>query len=98
MINKVSVCAAVLMLLAVICLAADKVISDDAIVDNVRIKLAMDVDVKGGALKVDSKAGVVTISGIVETQGQKDKATRLAKRVKGVKSVINNIEVKKRGS
>jgi len=28
---------------------------------------------------------------------QKDKATRLTKKVKGVKKVVNNIEVKKHG-
>jgi hyperosmotically inducible periplasmic protein len=97
MIRRICACAAVLFVLAAICLAADKPVSDDAIVDNVRIKLASDVDVKGGALKVDAKAGVVTINGLVETQSQKDKATRLARKVKGVKSVVNNIEVKKRG-
>jgi hyperosmotically inducible periplasmic protein len=97
MIHKICACAAVLILLAGVCLAADKPVSDDLIVDNVRLKLAMDVDVKGGGLKVDAKQGVVTLSGIVESQNQKDRATRLAKKVKGVKSVVNNIEVKKRG-
>jgi hyperosmotically inducible protein len=78
-------------------LAADKVISDDAIYDNVRIKLASDIDVKGGALKVEVKQGVVTLGGVVESQMQKNKATKLAKKVKGVKQVVNQIEVKKRG-
>ena len=84
-------------LLAGLCLAADKPVSDDAIYDNVRIKLASDIDVKGGALKVDVKQGVVTLGGVVETQAQKDKAAKIAKKVKGVKSVDNQIEVKKRG-
>jgi hyperosmotically inducible protein len=97
MILRICACAAVLFLLAGLCLAADKPITDDAIVDSVRLKLAADVDVKGGGLKVDSKGGVVTLGGIVETQHQKDKASRIAKHVKGVKSVVNNIEVKKRG-
>ena len=38
-------------LLAGVCLAADKPISDDAIYDKVRISLASDIDVKGGSLK-----------------------------------------------
>jgi hypothetical protein len=97
MILRICACSVLLFLIAGLCLAADKPITDDAIVDNVRLKLAADVDVKGGGLKVDSKAGVVTLAGIVETQHQKDKASRIAKRVKGVKSVVNNIEVKKRG-
>jgi len=85
-------------LAATVCLAADKPISDNLIIDQVRIKLSGDQDVKGGALMVDSKQGVVTITGTVETQQQKDKATKLAKKIKGVKQVINNIEVKKHGS
>ncbi len=97
MILKTCASLLVFFLLAGLCLAADKPVSDDAIYDNVRIKLASDVDVKGGALKVDVKEGVVTLGGVVETQMQKDKATKIAKRVKGVKSVVNQIEIKKRG-
>lgn len=78
-------------LLAGVCLAADKALSDDAIVDQVRIKLAADADVKGGALQVDCKNGVVTLAGQVETQHVKDKASKLAKKVKGVKQVVNNL-------
>jgi osmotically-inducible protein OsmY len=33
----------------------------------------------------------------VESEMQKDKAGHIAKTVKGVKKVVNNIEVKKRG-
>jgi hyperosmotically inducible protein len=97
MILKTCASLLVFFLLAGLCLAADKPVSDDAIYDNVRIKLASDVDVNGGALNVDVKEGVVTLGGVVETQMQKDKATKIAKRVKGVKSVVNQIEVKKRG-
>jgi hyperosmotically inducible protein len=97
MIPKTCASLLVFFLLAGLCLAADKPVSDDAIYDNVRIKLASDIDVKGGALKVDVKQGVVTLGGVVESQMQKDKATRIAKKVKGVKQVVNQIEIKKRG-
>jgi hyperosmotically inducible protein len=82
--------------LASVCLAADKQVSDDAITDYVRLKLASDPDVKGGALQVDVKNGVVTLSGTVDNQRLKDKSTRLAKKVKGVKQVVNNITIKER--
>ena len=97
MILKTFASLLVFVLVAGLCLAADKVISDDTIYDNVRIKLASDVDVKGGALKVEVKDGKVTLTGVVESQMQKDKATKITKKVKGVKSVDNQIEVKKRG-
>jgi hyperosmotically inducible periplasmic protein len=81
-----------------VCLAADKTVSDDAIYDNVRIKLAGDRDVKGGGgtMQVEVKQGVVTLTGMVDTQRQKDKAASLTKKIKGVKQVVNNLEVKKR--
>jgi len=82
------------LLLAAVCLAADKTVSDDMIYDNVRIKLASDQIVKGGALNVDVKDGVVTLGGLVENSRQKDRAAKLAKSVKGVKSVINNLNLK----
>ena len=78
-----------------VCLAADKPVSDDTIYDKVRIALASDIDVKGGNLKVDVKEGVVTLAGTVESPGQKDKAEHIAKKVKGVKKVVNNIEVRR---
>jgi len=76
-------------------LAADKPVSDNAIIDNVRIRLAGDPVVKGGALGVDSKDGVVTLTGKVTQEKQKSKAGKLAKKVKGVKKVINDIAVEK---
>lgn len=87
---------AALILAAVLCLAADKPLTDGAINDNVRIKLSADADVKGGALQVEVVKGVVTLSGTLDTQRQKDKATKLAKKVKGVKQVVNNIALKEK--
>jgi osmotically-inducible protein OsmY len=67
--------------------------SDDRISDQVRMKLATDADVKGGALDVVVKDGVVTIKGRVDTDKGKAKATKLAKKVKGVKDVDNELVV-----
>ena len=67
--------------------------NDDRIVDQIRMKLAGDQDVKGGALDVSAKDGDVVIKGRVDTEKGKSKATRLAKKVKGVKSVDNELEV-----
>ena len=67
--------------------------SDDRILDQVRMRLATDPDVKGGALDVSVHDGVVTIKGRVETDKSKSKATKLAKKVKGVKDVDNELVV-----
>jgi len=72
---------------------ADKQVSDDAIHDGVMRKLADDADVKGGGLSIEVKDGVVTLRGKLETQRQIDKATKLARKVSGVKKVVNEIQL-----
>jgi hyperosmotically inducible periplasmic protein len=67
--------------------------SDDRISDQVRMRLATDQDVKGGALDVSVKDGAVTIKGRVDTEKGKNRATKLAKKVKGVKGVDNQLVV-----
>jgi len=74
-------------------IAAEKPTTDDYITDAVRQKLAADTVVKGGDLEVVVKDGVVTLAGKVHEQRQKDKAAGLAKKVHGVKSVVNNIKI-----
>ncbi len=79
-------------------LAAQKQVSDDQLYDVVRRKLANDADVKGGALEVEVKQGVVTLRGKVETDKQKNKAEKLARKVGGVKQVINELQVVGKGN
>jgi osmotically-inducible protein OsmY len=80
-------------MLACFVMAADKPVNDDVIVDQVRVRLASDAIVKGGGLAVDCKSGVVTLSGVVPTTKQKDRAGKVAAKVKGVKQVVNNITI-----
>ncbi|MGA2117867.1 MAG: BON domain-containing protein [Bryobacteraceae bacterium] len=86
-----------LVLSAVFCLIlrADQPKSDDVIDDQIAIKLTSDPIVKGGSIKVDSQQGVVTLSGAVGTKKQKDRAASIAKKVKGVKQVQNDLVVEK---
>lgn len=67
--------------------------SDGEIHDQVMIRLASDRDVKGTGITVDVQNGVVTLTGKVETDKIRSKATKLAKKVKGVKSVVNQLAV-----
>lgn len=74
--------------------AGDKAVSDDHLVDQVRLKLTSDPDVKGGALEVDVKSGVVSLRGTVSTEKARRKATKLCKKVRGVRDVNNQLVVK----
>ena len=67
--------------------------TDDQISDQVRMRLATDADVKGGALDVIVKDGSVTIKGRVDSEKGRQRATKLAKKVKGVKNVDNELAV-----
>src|ERR1035437_8294235 len=98
MISKICGALVVLLLLAGVCLAAEKPITDDAVYNQVRIKLADDPVVKGGGLQVDVKQGVVTLSGTVELQVHIEKATKVAKKVKGVNEVINHLEIRNKSA
>jgi len=74
-------------------IAQPKAPSDDAIYDDVRRRLANDADVRGAALDVSVKDGVVTIKGRVHTEKGRKKATELSKKAKGVVSVDNQLKL-----
>ena len=73
--------------------SAASAVSDDAISDNVRQRLASDADVRGAALDVTVKEGVVTIKGRVHTEKGRKKATEITKKVKGVVNVDNQLKL-----
>jgi hyperosmotically inducible protein len=80
-------------LLIVPTFAADAPVSDDTLYDQVRIRIANDREIGGGRIEVAVKDGVVELTGKVKTEKQKEKAEKLTKKVKGVKSVVNRIQV-----
>ena len=67
--------------------------ADGAIRDQVMIKLAGDQEVKGTGINVEVQDGVATLTGTVESDKIRSKAEKLAKKVKGVKSVTNKLAV-----
>jgi hyperosmotically inducible protein len=67
---------------------------DGRIEDAVRIRLAGNRDTGGaGRIKVEVKNGAVTLTGPVESEKQKSAAEKQAKKVKGVKSVANQLVI-----
>ena len=83
--------AAVLLILPVF--AADAPVSDDELYDQIRLRIAADREIGGGRIDVHVSAGAVELTGKVKTAKQKEKAEKIAKKVKGVKSVVNKIQV-----
>jgi osmotically-inducible protein OsmY len=92
---KILIAFLVAALFAAVAMPAQKglQVSDDVLYDMVKRKLANDPVVKGGALTVDVKQAVVTLRGQVEMEKQKDRASKVVKKVRGVRSVNNQIRV-----
>lgn len=80
-------------LFAMSLLAADKAVNDDHIYDLVRVKLAADREVGGAGIEVKVTNGVVELRGTVKKDAIRSKAEKIAKKTKGVKSVVNNLQV-----
>lgn len=87
------VSSVLLFLLLLVPLSGADPVSDDELYDKVRIELANDRQVGGGNIQVKVANGAVELSGKVKTEKIKTRAEKLAKKVKGVKSVVNRIQV-----
>ena len=67
---------------------------DDAwITSKVKSKMIADDEVKAHKIDVDTAQGVVTLSGTVESWQEANKAAEIARGVKGVTAVENDIRV-----
>jgi len=68
--------------------------SDDNLVSLVEEALSRDLELFGTNIRVGAINGTVTLHGWVELDKQRQRATFVAQGVKGVRSVINNIQLK----
>ncbi len=68
-------------------------VDDMAITASVNAGLANDPVLSAAKINVDTKSGVVTLTGPAPTPDAKDRATSIAQTVKGVSGVNNNLQV-----
>jgi len=73
--------------------ACNKAPNDAQITSDVQTKLNADSGLQGKQLGVQSADGVVTLSGSVDNDAQREAAARYASSVGGVKQVVNNLTV-----
>jgi len=66
---------------------------DAVIHDQVSMALTLDHDVRGGGIQVIVKDGAVALRGLVKDEKARLKATKLANKIKGVKSVDNQLKL-----
>jgi len=72
-------------------------IDDATITTKVKTAVLAEPGLKTLQIDVDTKSGVVTLAGTVDTPALKDRAQQVAQSVNGVQSVNNNLTVKTQG-
>ncbi|MGP0076624.1 MAG: BON domain-containing protein [Bryobacteraceae bacterium] len=83
----------VLMLTPLLAQKDKTAVSDDVIVDQVKVKIADDSEIGGQAIQVDAHNGVVVLTGKVTNDKFRSKAEKVAKKVKGVTAVDNKLVI-----
>jgi hyperosmotically inducible protein len=68
-------------------------IDDATVTTRVKTALLNDPDVGGLRIDVDTTVGVVTLSGVVKSQAEADKAIAVARKIDGVKDVKSTLQV-----
>ncbi|MEK7230845.1 MAG: BON domain-containing protein [Pseudomonadota bacterium] len=71
-------------------------IDDSVVTARVKSALLADPDVKRFDFKVETRKGEVQLSGFVDNQNQIDRAIEVARGIEGVRSVSNEMSIKKR--
>jgi 3D (Asp-Asp-Asp) domain-containing protein len=69
-------------------------LSDGAITARVKSRLALDDTIRSRDIHVETKDAVVTLSGQVASNGERDRALKLTSDTDGVKSVVDHLQVK----
>lgn len=72
----------------------DKALDDQGITAAVNVELLYDDNVTANDVDVDTKDGIVILTGTAQSIGVKERVQSLASAVRGVQSVVNRIEVK----
>ncbi len=79
-------------------LAADKKTADDEIAQRAARLLAWDVLIPPNSITVKVEHGILTLSGAVEWGYQRDEAEHDVRRLSGVSTVVNDIEIRSKVS
>src|SRR5436190_14260790 len=73
--------------------ACVKTANDNQVASDIQSKISADSGLQGKVLAVQSEKGVVTLSGTVDNDAQREAAAKYAASEPGVKTVINNLQV-----
>jgi hypothetical protein len=72
----------------------EQAVGEGAVTAKIKSKMALDDHVKARAIDVDTSGSVVTLSGVVQSDDERERALKLARETAGVTRVIDRLEVK----
>ena len=92
---KLSLCVTAVLLLAILTVGVGctKAPNDAQLASDIQSKLVSDSGLQGKQLGVKAENGMVTLTGTVDNEGQREAAARYASAEPGVKQVVNNLQV-----
>jgi len=73
---------------------AQEVLSDGSLSAKIKSKMALDDSVRARSIDVSTTDHVVTLSGIVRSQAEHDRAVQLARETNGVTRVVDNLTMR----
>jgi osmotically-inducible protein OsmY len=72
---------------------AGDTVSDGALTAKIKSKMVLDDEVRARGIDVDTTDTIVTLTGVVRSADERDRALRLARETKGVTKVIDKLRV-----
>jgi osmotically-inducible protein OsmY len=73
---------------------ARRALTDGQITAKIKAKMALDDTVKALAIDVDTTGPIVTVSGTVDSEAQRQRVVQLARETDGVKQVVDHLRVR----
>ena len=74
--------------------ATRRAVADGTLTTKIKAKMALDDSVKALGLDVDTRNGVVTVSGTVRSEAERQRALALARETEGVTQVIDRLQLR----
>src|SRR5262245_29368686 len=70
-------------------------VSEGALTAKIKSKMALDDHVEARNISVDTSGTIVTLTGIVRSADERDRAVRLARETEGVTKVVDKLRIRK---
>lgn len=75
---------------------AGELLTDGALTAKIKSKMALDDYVEARAIDVDTSHAIVTLTGVVSSESERDRAVGLARETSGVTRVVDKLRIRKK--